>query len=264
MEYKGMILHCGGQPITFEELGGIELPQQTDTYMPIAHQDLVRMLEHRIQVELNYDGQFDWMHGTNKNGNQYFGSVTLPEFRLSDDQALQIVARNSYDMSMSAGFAGGSKTFICDNLALWGNLIYFLRKHTPNIWRDLKRLIVEGLEGLVEKAEINARLTETWKETALSADEGYETIGLMRGRGLITPTMTNVMFREWQKPTHYDFTPNNAYSLYNAATMALKGVTPQRAFQRYSGVHDFFRTEVIDVDFECVEVTEQTKEAYAA
>jgi hypothetical protein len=262
MQYKGMILHCGGEPVTFEELGGIELPQQTKSYMPIGHQDLVRMLEHRVQRELDYDGEFDWTHATNKKGSQYFGSVTLPQFRLTDDQALQIVARNSYDMSMSAGFAGGSKTFICDNLALWGNLIYFLRKHTPNIFRDLKRLFVEGLEGLVEKAAINARLTENWKRHAFSNDDGYEAIGLMRGRGLITPTMTNVMFKEWQKPSHEEFKDRNVFSLYNCATEALKGVTPQRAFQRYSGVHDFFREEIIDVEFETV--TETREEAYAA
>ena len=37
-----MVLHCGGTTVDEQELLNIELPEETDTYKPIAHYDLAK------------------------------------------------------------------------------------------------------------------------------------------------------------------------------------------------------------------------------
>jgi hypothetical protein len=36
-----MILHCGGQAASLDELRDVPLPEATDTYSPVSHFDLV-------------------------------------------------------------------------------------------------------------------------------------------------------------------------------------------------------------------------------
>jgi len=36
-----MLLHCGGRNVSFDELAAVPLPEQTETYTPVAFQDIV-------------------------------------------------------------------------------------------------------------------------------------------------------------------------------------------------------------------------------
>lgn len=242
-----LMLHCGGVPVTFEELGGFEMPSETSTYQPVGHQDLVRMAEDRVRRELDYDGTIDWAHGVNKQGNQYFGLAKLTDLQLTDKHCLSMGLRNSYDRTMSGALAFGTNCFVCDNMSFMGSMITVMRKHTTHIMRDLRRLFLEAMDDVRENATFHAKQVEEWSEITCDQDAGYETIGLLRGRGLLTPTMTNEMFRAWQKPAHADFEDRTVWSLYNAATEAIKTSTPMRALKTYSGIHKFFVDDVVEL-----------------
>jgi len=57
---------------------------------------------------------------------------------------LCIAFRNSYDRSMSVGMAIGASVFICDNLALSGD-ITVMKKHTKNVWTTLEDLAISTI-----------------------------------------------------------------------------------------------------------------------
>jgi len=244
----GLMLHCGGESVSFDQLGGFELPPETRTYSTVGHQDLVRLAEDRVRRELNYDDEFQWQHGVNKEGRQYFGLCKLPGIQITEQHCLSMGLRNSYNKTMSVALAFGGNCFVCDNMSFFGNMITVMRTHSGNAMRDLRRLFVEALESCVEDATIHATQIEGWKDYPCEQDLGYKVIGLMRGRGLLTPRMTQNMFHEWQKPAQQAFEPRNVWSLYNAATESIKKVSPQRALKTYSGVHKFFLNDVVEID----------------
>jgi hypothetical protein len=242
---SNLMLHCGGQAVTFEELGGFNMPVETETYKPVAHQDLVRLAVDRITKELGYEGPMEWQHGVNKHGQQYFGICKMTDLKLTEQHCLSMGLRGSYDKSLSNGICLGPNAFVCDNLSFGAALVTLLRKHTINVYRDLKRLFGEALETAVENATLHAKQIESWSTIPVTQEQGYEKIGLMRGRGILTPNITNNMFKEWQRPKHAIFEDRSAFSLYNAATEAVKSVTPGRVFKTYTGVHKFFELDVV-------------------
>jgi len=239
------MLHCGGKIVTEHELGSIELPPETETYMPVAHTDLKRLAEERVRRELNYDGEMDWTHAVNKQGRQYFGVCKMPGIEVTERQCLQMGLRNSLDKSMAGAVAFGALMFICDNLMFSGNLVTMFRKHTKNIMNDLRALLLNALDDVVENVAIQARRVEGWERVDCSQDEGYKYLGLARGRGLLPPTIANIAFREWQQKKQSTFAGRNAFSLYNAVTEAMKVVAPSRALKTYTGIHKFFGDEVV-------------------
>lgn len=235
-----LLLHCGGQRVSFDELGAFDLPKETATYKPVAHQDLVRLAIDRTRLELDYDGEFEWSHGVNKHGNQYFGIAKLPGIQLTDLHCLSIGLRNSYDKTMCGALCFGINCFICDNLSFVGSMITVMRKHTSNVMRDLRRMFIEALDNVKQDATVVATTVEGWTNTPMNTDEGYRMIGLMTGQGLLQPTISTQMFRNWRKQEQ-----RTAWDLYNCATESIKSVTPVRALQTYSGVHEFFVDEVV-------------------
>lgn len=238
-----LCLHRGGKHVSYEELRNVQMPEKTRSYCPISHQSLVDLVEKRVRNELDYDGKMLWDHGLNKRGNQYFGQLALVDYKLTEQQCLQIALRNSLNKSLGVAFGAGSRVFVCDNLMLSADLVQWLRKHTTNAWRDINNLLTETLYSLPEKAKAHAEQIESWNQKQIMNYQGYEMIGVLRGMQTITADMSNIMYREWDKLTHPE--NKNLWSLYNAATEAVKVAHPAKAFQTHVKLHKFFQTEAV-------------------
>jgi hypothetical protein len=65
-----------------------------------------------------------------RQGNQLFALLNFKKDH--NELGLSVAFRNSYDRSMSIGLAIGASVFICDNLALNGD-IAVMKKHTKNV-----------------------------------------------------------------------------------------------------------------------------------
>jgi hypothetical protein len=244
----------GGKTVTFEELGHFELPPETDTYKPIPHQDLVRMVEDRAvkELELPSRDHINWQHAINKEGRQYFGLGAVPSIKLGQHSCLQIALKGSYDKSSSNVLGLGGAVFYCMNGIMSVDLIKASRVHTGKMWDDLRRLIWETFDGAVDKARHLVEKTEAWEQLPISQDDGYRTIGLMLGRGLLTPTLGSKMVSAWREPGIQNFKERNVWSLYNAATYAIKAVTPGRGLRMHTGVHKFFSQDVVEAQYETI------------
>lgn len=225
-----LILHRGAQAATRHDLEAVKLPRATESYCPVPHTALVDLL---VQIGEAYLHDFSLkksQFGLTKNGQQLFGVHTYHNG--STDLGLSIGFRNSYDKSLSVGIAVGASVFVCDNLALTGD-ITVMRKHTRFVEDDLHELVVSAV--LSARSAYNTIRTESqlMNRIALDNDGAHRLIGLLYGRGVITPRQIPVVRREWLTPKHSEFQPRTFWSFYNAVTEALKSSPPKDILERH-------------------------------
>ena len=140
MTQSQLLMHTsGGEYCTLDDLRNIPLPEETPTYKPVSHYDLATNLA-KVSATLLRDYSLEKSnYGLARDGAQLFGVHTYRNG--SDSMGLSIGFRNSYDKSMSVGIAIGASVFVCDNLALTGE-ISISRKHSANVWQDLEELTI--------------------------------------------------------------------------------------------------------------------------
>jgi hypothetical protein len=229
-----LLLHKGAEPATIEQLAMIPLPQETRSYKPVAHHELANMLS---SMAANLLPEFELVNtqfGLARDGAKMFG---LHTFKNGDSAlGLSIGFRNSYDRSLSVGIALGAQVFCCDNLCLHGEL-KILRKHTSNVHADIDGLALSAIYRSRSAFNQIKQDAETMKEIPMSDDEAYRMLGLVYGRGIITPRQIPVVKKEWLEPSHDAFAGRNLWSFYNAVTEALKSSPPQSIMERHLAIH---------------------------
>ncbi len=229
-----LLLHRGAEIATLDQLANIPLPKETKSYKPVGHAELASMLANmatNLLPEFNLErSQF----GLARDGAKMFGVHT---FKNGDSAlGLSIGFRNSYDRSLSVGIAVGASVFVCDNLMLTGDLTV-LRKHTSNVHVDIDGLALSAIyRSRSAFSQIKAD-AEVMKQIPMSDDEAYRMLGLVYGRGIITPRQIPVVKNEWLKPSHDAFEPRNLWSFYNAVTESLKTSPPQSIMERHLAIH---------------------------
>lgn len=230
-----LLMHAGGDYCSLDDLRQIPLPAETQTYKPVSHYDLATNLA-EVSGSMLVDYQMDRsQYGLARDGSQMFGVHTYRNG--SESMGLSIGFRNSYDKSMSVGIAIGASVFVCDNLALTGE-ITIARKHTSNVWQDLEELTIttiyrsqHNFKRIVEDAHL-------MQGQYLSDNDAYRLIGLLYGNGIITPRQIPVVKKEWLSPSHTEFSDRNTWSLYNAVTEALKSSPPNKIMEKHIALHE--------------------------
>ena len=159
--------------------------------------------------------------GVFRDGSRFFGTLDL-ESTIAPGVSLAVGVRNSVDKSFPLGFVAGSRVFVCDNLAFRSELLV-RRRHTINGERDFLRRItgsVAALRGFVSEEADRINQLAGRVLTELEADSlilrSWEC-------GIITVNDLPKVLREWRNPSHEEFVPRTAWSLYNAYTAALNG-----------------------------------------
>ena len=229
-----LLLHKGAEPATIEQLAMIPLPQETRSYKPVAHHELANMLS---SMATNLLPEFELVNtqfGLARDGAKMFGVHT---FKNGDSAlGLSIGFRNSYDRSLSVGIALGAQVFCCDNLCLHGEL-KILRKHTSNVHADIDSLALSAIYRSRSAFNQIKQDAEVMKQIPMSDDEAYRMLGLVYGRGIITPRQIPVVKKEWLEPSHDAFEDRSLWSFYNAVTESLKSSPPQSIMERHLAIH---------------------------
>ena len=230
-----LLMHTAdGKYATLEELREIALPEETPSYKPVSHYDLATNLA-EVSGTLLRDYELERsQYGLARDGAQLFGVHTYRNG--SDSMGLSIGFRNSYDKSMSVGIAIGASVFVCDNLALTGE-IAIARKPTSNVWQDLEELTIttiyrsqHNFTRIVEDAQV-------MQGQHLSDNDAYRLLGLLYGQGVITPRQIPVVKKEWLTPSHEEFEDRNVWNFYQAVTEALKTAPPPKVMEKHIALH---------------------------
>jgi hypothetical protein len=135
-----------------------------------------------------------------------------------------MVFRNSYDRSMSISGGLGYNCFVCDNLALSGEIM-FARKHTRKAMGDIMHIFMSMIMTMAEQYQFDQEFREAAKQFEMSQDQGFELLGRMAGNSLLPfvggeESEFATSIKEWRNPTHEVFQDRTLWSLFNAVTAA--------------------------------------------
>jgi len=232
-----MMLHCGASEVTRAQVEAVPIPTPTRTWHPLAYGQSISFLHDQAERVLGLKVANE-RYGLNQDGKQMFALLTLDTG--SDETALALGLRNSYNKTLKNCCAGGQSVFVCDNLCISGSSFMVMRKNTKNVWRDFRNMITAQIRGALKNYEQVQRDTARMKATPCHEQRGYSILGVAVGNGLLTPTQASVAFGDWRKPRHEAFAERNLWSLYNAVTEGLKKGSAARMLDRHAAAHDFF------------------------
>lgn len=230
-----ILMHRGGELVTKDQLDLIPLPEPTDSYMPVSHYDLADkflMISQDILRDYTLVGE---NYGIARQGNQFFAVLKFQ--REKSEIGLSIAFRNSYDRSMAIGLAIGASVFVCDNLALSGEIVV-MKKHTKNVWTELEEKAIATIYKSQNNYEQLIGDADVFKSLAMDNDDAFRAMGLLFGNNIISPRQLTVLKEEWLKPSHQEFEPRNLWSLYNAATESLKSSPPVTIMEKHIRLHE--------------------------
>jgi hypothetical protein len=212
-----LMLHAGAHGCDIHELQHCATPPPTQSHVPLPHIELVNM----VKYALGYYGHdiMDEAHGLTEDGMRYFGLLSLrSSYREYTDT---VGLRNSHDKTFPIGISFGSRVFVCDNLAFIGDHV-IRRKHTHNSKRDLPGLVAEVVEPLADQRQLQHRVIERYKETAITDQQADHAILDMYRAGVINIQRVQQVMQQWECPEH-EWGDPTAWRLFNAATYVLSG-----------------------------------------
>lgn len=220
---------------------GAELPEQTSTYKPVSHKQLIdTTLEsiHGAGFELGQE-----TYSSAKDGRVANGRYTIKNVADSEMQ-LEIGWQNSYDKSLSLKFAIGTRIMICQNGCVSGDFGAFKRKHVGEVQSFTPQAISDYIKYSQEAFEKMQREREAMKQIEITKRTKAELIGRMLiEESFITSTQMNIITRELAHPTYDYGAPDSMWELYNHATFSMKETHPSNWMNQHMKAHRFFVNE---------------------
>jgi len=219
--------------VDFNDLGMIVLPEQTETYIPVSHQELVTKVANAGEAHYG-KAPTSTKYEINHKGQQLFGSM---KWTADNGMERAIGFRNSYNKTLPVGVCGGASVMVCSNLMFVGDVIN-MRKHTANVKDDLDALIVKLFED-VDKRYTQAHVDAGYmQEIPLSNEQVGDYLGqLFVNQKVLNSSQMTKASDEWFNSN--DFKPRTLWSAYNACTEALKSAHPSNALEKYTKLHTF-------------------------
>ena len=248
---NGLILHCGGELKSREEVFSVPVPQATASYVPLPYESLITRIEKQLAVE-GITVKEEHL-ALSKNGQRMFGllGIEIPSHTTGEYRCV-LGLRNSYDKSMSTGLCVGARVIVCDNLSFNGE-VTFARKHTANLLRDLSWLIAETVTQLPAKFVAQSATFNVYRSAQITDRDAHDLIVRMTDEGVLNIGDVRNVLKEWRTPQHQEFADcgKNAWRLFNATTEVLKGDV-WRLPTRTTRLHDLLNRAVGTAGVDCV------------
>jgi len=238
---KDLYLHCGSTPCELPDIQRASTPSHTDTHYPIKHDHLLGLVEDTLT-----DQGLDIVkkrYGLGHKGHNMFATFEIEKAGAGEDNGTfrNIVGiRNSHIKHFSAGLVAGSRVFVCDNLAFSGE-IKCNRKHTRNILKDLPNIVNYMVGQLNDKWLHQEIRYEAYSATELEQTQADQLMGLAFRKQCLPGSKFQKVLQEWEKPSHDEFEPRNAWSMFNAFTEVQKS-SPSTIQDRSILLHNTFNS----------------------
>lgn len=153
-------------------------------------------------------------------------------FRTSTNQALAIKA------------VAGTRVFVCDNLALSGDMIAFQRKSTTGL--DLKQAVAGGFDKFITQQQAFELSISRMAGKVIDDTTAKVLIYTLLEGGVIPVRLFDDVHRNYFHPTEEqkDCQPRTLWGLHNAVTRAIRDLTPVRGFNATSQLGRLFENVV--------------------
>jgi hypothetical protein len=235
---KEILMHRGGELITRDQLDLIPMPEPTESYVPVSHYHLADKF-----LTISQDILRDYVligenYGIARQGNQLFAVLKFKSEK--SEMGLSIAFRNSYDRSMAIGMAIGATVFVCDNLALSGEIVV-MKKHTKNVWTELEETAIATIYKSRKNYEQIVADAEAFQALPMENMEAFQLMGVLFGNNIISPRQMTILKSEWLRPSFEEFLPRNLWSFYNAGTESLKSSPPNSIMEKHVRLHNIIQ-----------------------
>jgi len=231
-----LLMHCGGRHITRDELANATTPLRTRSWVPVAHQRLLELVDQTIEGQgFHVTNQ---AHGLWGDGARYFGLMELANGHNAEDYSLVLGLRNSHDKSFPASLALGSQVLVCDNLSFFGEVV-LTRRHTRFIERDLPGVVTQAVGRLAEMRTQQADRIEAYKQSRIRDRTAHDLMVRAVDSRVIPVTQLPLVLKEWREPSHDEFTENgrSVWRLFNAFTESFKSRSLEMLPRRSQALH---------------------------
>ena len=226
---------------TKDVLINAQVPQQTRTYKPITHQQLIDLTLESIQqagFALDKELYSSTIDGQVANGNFTISNVTDKEMQL------QIGWQNSYNKTLSLKFAIGARIFICQNGSVHGDMGSFRKKHMGTVQEFTPAAITEYIKQAGDTFQIMQTERERMKQIEVSRRTQAELIGrLLLEEKLISTMQVNQIAAELANPTYDYGAPGSMWELYQFTTQTMRETHPRFWINDHMSAHSFFVNE---------------------
>jgi hypothetical protein len=223
MNESTLMLHCGGQLATREQIASVQTPDATDSWRPVPH---IRLIEEVESSLANFQMRIvESAFALAQDGRRFFGlmQVAMQTIAENKDYGLMISLRNAHDKKWRVLMGVGSRVFICDNLAMSAEIQVF-RKHTSHVLLDLPNLVGRATGQLAERWNDQATRIEAYKNHELSDSQANDLIVRAYEGGVAPITVLPDVIKEWKTPRHPEFAERkNMWRFFNGVTESLKG-----------------------------------------
>lgn len=231
---SGLMVHCGAQRISRQELANLSVPESTATFKPIAHSTLVDVIEEALAFRhIRITGQ---EFAASPDGMKLFGVL-----RVNADYegvGFAIGLRNANDRSMRVGIVSGYRVFCCDNLAFSGDFNPMLQKHTKNL--DLIESVSIAVDRIQRQWQPLRTAIDFKRTHQLDDDVARNMFYRLFTDYRLPVSMFRTVHQEYfVNPSYEEFKPRTLWSFENAITTAFKKLKPIAQYEQTAKVGKF-------------------------
>jgi hypothetical protein len=221
---------------TLAEVRSVPLPEETKTYSPLGHWQLISIVSRLIMDLMDAEVQ-DAQYFLANEGKRLFGMLFLRNGSQVPGVDRMVGIRNSYDKHIAAAVAPGLSPEACKNIIVSGAAMSVIRKHTGKIVEDIEETLVISLyraKGFFRDLEQDCL---TMQDTQYTGRDAFGFFGQLYGEKVLAPRQLPLVHQDWHNPRHVEFEPRTLWSAYNCATEHLKGLEPGKILTAHTQLH---------------------------
>ena len=231
---NGLLLHCGSERVSRDELKSVTTPSGTATWQPVPHYRVATMISK--QAEKSGYEIVSEEYGLSPNESKMFGLLKFAK-NGHPEWSKCLGFRNSHDRSLSLGLTVGVSVLVCDNLCFGGEQT-IQRRHTKGL--DIAELIPQAFDNLEHRYITLERDIDRLKIEEITVDQARITCVKAAEMRAIRPSDILTIYKEWKNPSHKEFEGATQWNLLNAFTEIAKKYSPAKADNCYRGISRLF------------------------
>lgn len=237
---EGLMLHTGkAEAATFRDLEILPPPPSLGPWhKPVPHSELVAAI--RAEAERRELIVRREVFGLSRDGAKLFATMDLArpgdsprsiELPGSEtDRGMMLGFRSANDQAFKLSGVAGSRVFVCDNMALSGDMFAWDKKHTTGL--DLIEMIKRGFDRFLGQFKLLDLTLKRLEATPLNDGEAKVRIYDAFAAGVVPSRLFDDVHQLYFEPTDEtpDTKPRTVMGLHNAFTRAIKQLSTTRAF----------------------------------
>ena len=136
-----------------------------------------------------------------RDGEQFTGRIAFPYVadsgRVHNDYLISVIMRGSYDKSIAPSGAHGTDTRVCANMDIFSGDGLWKARQTADMPANVMQRLRESARDAKQVTCAMVEKYDRWADIPCPDMLFYSYLGILRGRGVITPTLFSKSLNYW-------------------------------------------------------------------